>query len=185
MHTFSLVTHKSQLVLYHLRNHLIHALVGLFGTRCPRCWCGSIMNGVITVQTCSFLCFCRHHHHHRQYTLVQWWRHFIILLYQHVVNWFQTNQPDHESDDRPLFLCFTHEKDGILSTKFKHLSLYCGSVKPKLQTGPEYMYWFLWESCEMWFLQFTDNIGIVSSKIHLKAVAIFVPLQSRGAKRYV
>ena len=33
---------------------------------------------------------------------------------------------------------------------------------------------FLWESCEIWFPKFTDNFGIVSSKMHLKAVLILL-----------
>ena len=62
------------------------------------------------------------------------------------------------------------------SDKFdQHLSLYCGAVKPKLQTGPGYL--FLWESCETWFQKFTDNFGIVSSKMYLKAVAILILLK--------
>ena len=61
-------------------------------------------------------------------------------------NWFQTNQPEHESDDRAgdtvTSLGATNEKDVALSGKFDQpLSLYCGAVKPKLQTGQGY--WFL------------------------------------------
>ena len=52
----------------------------------------------------------------------------------------------------------------------QNLSTQCGAVKLKLHTGPGY--WFLWKSWEIWFPKFTDNYGIVSSKMHLKAVAI-------------
>ena len=60
-------------------------------------------------------------------------------------NWLQTNQPDHESNDRALLLCVLPMKkkryDISGAKSDQHLSLYCGSVKPKLQTGPGY--WFL------------------------------------------
>ena len=57
--------------------------------------------------------------------------------------WFQTNQPDHESDDRALVLCvLPMRKMWYFTGKYdQHLSLYCGSVKPKLQTGSGY--WFM------------------------------------------
>ena len=51
------------------------------------------------------------------------------------------------------------------SGKFdQHLSLYCGSIKPKFKTGPGY--WSLWESCELRFPKFTDNFGTASSYLH-------------------
>ena len=44
------------------------------------------------------------------------------------------------------------------SGKFdQYLSLCCNEFKLKLQTGPGY--WFMWESCEIWFPKFTDNFG--------------------------
>ena len=58
-------------------------------------------------------------------------------------NWFQTNQPEHESDDCASLpcVCYQKERHGISPAKFdQHMSLYCGSVKPKLQTGPGYRF---------------------------------------------
>ena len=50
-------------------------------------------------------------------------------------NWFQTNQPDHESDDRSLLLCVLQiEKNDIQRQIGQHFTLYCGTVKSKLQT---------------------------------------------------
>ena len=94
--------------------------------------------------------------------------------------WFKTNQPEHKSDDwvgdTVTSVCVTMGNIWLFSSKFhQHLSLYCGAVKLKLQTGPGY--WFLWESCEIWFPKFTDNFGIVSSKMHLRAVTILIPLE--------
>ena len=57
----------------------------------------------------------------------------------------------------------------------KHLSLDCGAVKPKLQTGLGY--WFMWESCEIWFLEVTANFGIVSSKNALKSNYNYNPIE--------
>ena len=53
-------------------------------------------------------------------------------------SWFQTNQPEHESDDRAgnlvTSMCVTNEKDTDCSGKFnQHLLLICGSVKTKIQ----------------------------------------------------
>ena len=63
-------------------------------------------------------------------------------------NWFQTNQPEHISDDRAgdkvTCLCVLPMENNILdfSGKFdQYLSLCCHAVKPKIQTGPRY--WFL------------------------------------------
>ena len=79
-------------------------------------------------------------------------------------NWFQTNKPDHESEDQLLLCVLPIRNIRHFSGKFdQHFSLYCGSVKPKLPTGPGY--WFL----SMWIPKFTDNFGKVSSKIRLKA----------------
>ena len=63
------------------------------------------------------------------------------------------------------------------SGKFdQHLSLYCGSVKPKFKTGPGYR--FLWESCELQFPKFTDNFGTVSSNINtFKSSSNFDPIE--------
>ena len=54
---------------------------------------------------------------------------------------------------------------------FQHLSMYCGYVKPKFMTGSRY--WFLWESCELKFQEFTGKFGTVSSNLRLKAVLFF------------
>ena len=62
-------------------------------------------------------------------------------------NWFQTNQTEHVSDDNAgdtvTSACVTNGKYiWHFSGKFdQYLSLYCGPVKPELQTGPGY--WFL------------------------------------------
>ena len=99
-------------------------------------------------------------------------------------NWFSKNPLEHESDDctgnTVSSVCVTNGKDMHFSGKFDQHSLYCGSVKPKLKTGPEY--WFLWESCELRFPKFTDSFGIVSSNIHLISVPISIPLKERGGK---
>ena len=60
-------------------------------------------------------------------------------------NWFQTNQPENESNVLEYFLCVLPTgKVWHLSGKFdQHLLLHFGVVKPKLQTGPAY--WFLWD----------------------------------------
>ena len=72
----------------------------------------------------------------------------VITSFNHVMiptrgNWFQTNPLEHESDDRADLLCrFYMYLSWHFSGKFdQHLSLYCGSVKPKFKTGPGY--WFL------------------------------------------
>ena len=54
--------------------------------------------------------------------LVQWRHHFIILSYLHIASWFQTNQTDHESDDRTLLLCVLPMK------KIRHFSSKIWSV---------------------------------------------------------
>ena len=61
-------------------------------------------------------------------------------------NWFQTNPRGHKSNDRagntasPVCVCvLPMVKILHFSGKFdQHLSLYCGSVKPKFKTGPGY-----------------------------------------------
>ena len=89
-------------------------------------------------------------------------------------NWFQTNPLKHELDDRAdntvSSVCVLPVvKIWHFSSKFDHhLSLHCGSTKPKFKTG--LLYWFLWESCELRFPEFTDNFGTDSSNIHLNAV---------------
>ena len=102
-------------------------------------------------------------------------------------NWFQTNQPELElndcAGDPVTSLCVPMRKIWHFSGKFdQYLSLYWGAVKPELQMGTRY--WFLWESCEIWLPKFTNNFGIVSSKMHLKAVKILIPLKERGEKWY-
>ena len=64
-------------------------------------------------------------------------------------NWFQTNLLDHESHDHAGNTVYSVSvrvlpmvKIWDFSGKFdQHLSLYCGSIKPKFKTGPGY--WFL------------------------------------------
>ena len=77
-------------------------------------------------------------------------------------SWFQTNQPEHESDDRAgdtvTSVCvLPMRKIRHCSGKFdQHLSLYHDAVKPKLQTGPGY--WFfvrvLWDMISKIYWQF-------------------------------
>ena len=57
------------------------------------------------------------------------------------------------------FMRYQWERYGTSAACDQHLSLYCGSVKAKLQMGLGY--WFT-------FPKSTDNCGTVSSKIHLK-----------------
>ena len=71
-------------------------------------------------------------------------------------NWFQTNQPEHESndptDDTVTSVCYQWERYSISVAIFdQHLSLYCGAVKPKLQKGP---YCFLWDMILKIYWQF-------------------------------
>ena len=114
------------------------------------------------------------------YTLVQWWRHFIILLYQHVViGSEQTNhQPEHESDDREgdtvtsLCVCNQWERYG---TSAQNLSLNCGAVKLELQTEPGY--WFLESLVRYDFQNLPTILAYFFSKIILKTVAILMSLQ--------
>ena len=98
-----------------------------------------------------------------------------MYMYMHMVTGSkQTNQSMNGIITHYFCACYQWERCGISAAKFdKHLSLYCVSIKLKSQTGLAYS--FLWESCEVWFPKFTDNFGIVSLKIHFKAVAIFVP----------
>ena len=102
-------------------------------------------------------------------------------------NWFQKKKKKkkgHESMNRMIALVIEYLLCVLLMVKIwhlrgkfdQHLSLYCGSVKPKFKIGPGY--WFLWESCELWFPKFTDNFGTVS----LKTVLIFIPLKKMGRK---
>ena len=96
-------------------------------------------------------------------------------------NWFQTNQPDHESDDHAILLCVLPKRTWHFSSKIWSTFvtvLWCS--KTEITDGPGY--WFLWDSCEIWFPKFTDNFGIVSSKIHLKAVTIFNPIEITWSK---
>ena len=76
-----------------------------------------------------------------------------MKLFNHVMiptrgTWFQTNPPEHESDDcdgnTVPSVYVTNGKKWHISGKFdQRLSLYFGSVKPKFKTGPGY--WFLRE----------------------------------------
>ena len=69
------------------------------------------------------------------------------------------------------------EKIWHFSGRFdKHLSLYCSAVKLKLQMRPGYcFFWVLWDH--------TDNFGIASSKMHLKAVTILIPIEITRRKK--
>ena len=44
----------------------------------------------------------------------------------------------------------------------------------EIKTGSGY--WFLWESCELWYAEFTDYFSSVSSSLRLKAVHFFYPI---------
>ena len=67
------------------------------------------------------------------------------------------------------------------SGKFdQHLSLCCGSVKLKFNTGPGY--WFLWESCELRFTKFTDNFWHSFFKYTFKSSSHFYPIEITGRK---
>ena len=96
-------------------------------------------------------------------------------------NWFQTNQPEHESDDRAgdtvTSVCVTNEREIALQLQFdQHLSLYCGAAKPKLRGNQDIGFWEFFFGF-LWFLKFTDNFGIVSSKMHSKTVTVLIPLK--------
>ena len=100
--------------------------------------------------------------------MVQWCHHFIMLSFIPIPgNWFQTNQPDNESDDRTLFLyvlpmtkmwCFS----GKIWSTFVTVLWFSKTQNNRQDRDIG--------SCEMWFPKFTDNFGIVSSKIHSKPV---------------
>ena len=75
----------------------------------------------------------------------------------------QTNQTMNRMFEHYFSVCYRWQRYVISEAKFdQHLPLYCGSVKPKWPRRPAY--WFLWESFEMWFLKFTDSLGIVLQK---------------------
>ena len=103
------------------------------------------------------------------YLLVKWWRHLTMLWYWHE----SSKQTHYESDNCAHQLCVLMVKIQQFSCKYdQHLSLYCASVKPKFKTGSGY--WFLWESYELPFPEFTDNFGTASSNLCLKAVQFFL-----------
>ena len=119
--------------------------------------------------------------------IIRWYSNYVIWLYYQTNTWnLIPNKPiklEHESDDRAdntvthvcvSMMVLPMGKIWHVRGKFD-LSLYCGSVKPKFQTGLGDR--FLWESCKLWFLNFTDNFGTVSSKVHMKALTIFVPMK--------
>ena len=91
-------------------------------------------------------------------TLVQWWRYLIILSIPTHGNWFQTNRIplEHGSDDCPdntVYSVLPMGKIRHFSGKFdQDLSLYCGSIKPKFQTGLGD--WFLWVMISKIYWQF-------------------------------
>ena len=73
----------------------------------------------------------------------------VMTSFNHIVipargNWFQTNSQEHEHDesDRCVhLLCVFYQWQRYSSSVAnydQHLSLYCGSVKPKFKTGSEY-----------------------------------------------
>ena len=90
-------------------------------------------------------------------------------------NWFHTNQPEHESDDRAgdtvTSVCVTNEKDIALqqhSWSTFVTELWCSKTNIlNREIG----------SCEIRFLKFTDNFGLVSSKMHMKTVTILIPTE--------
>ena len=100
-------------------------------------------------------------------------------------NWFQTNQPEHEWDDHAgdpvTSVCVTNEKDMALQWQI------WSTFVTVLWCRKKQNYRCDWDigSCEMWFPRFTDNFGKVSSKMHLKAVAVSIPSKLRGEKWYV
>ena len=112
--------------------------------------------------------------------LVPWLHHLTMLWYRHMVT---GSKQTHQSMNwmTPLVMYYLlcvlpMGKTWHFSGKFdQHLSLYCGSVKPKFKTGQGY--WFLWESCELRFPKSTDNFCTFSSNVHLKAVPIFTPFK--------
>ena len=67
-------------------------------------------------------------------------------------------------------VCYQWERYGIAPANLmKTFHYYCGSVKPNFQSGLGN--WLL--SCQFWlFAKFTDNFGIIFSKVHLKAAII-------------
>ena len=96
-------------------------------------------------------------------------------------NWFQTNPPEHESDDRAgsivSSVCVTNGKDMALHKRV--WSTFVTALRfRKLKFQTELGYWFLWESCELQFPNLSDNFGTVSSDTHLKVdITIFIPLK--------
>ena len=71
----------------------------------------------------------------------------------------ETNQSMNQMIAQVIHMCVTSEKDMALNSKFdQHLSLYCGSLKPKLQMGIGY--WFLWDIIS----KFTENVGNILQK---------------------
>ena len=100
---------------------------------------------------------------------------FIMLSHQHMVtaSKLQTNQSMNQMIAQVIHMCVLPvKKIWHFSSKFdQHLSLYCGSLKPKLQMGIGY--WFFVGYNFQIYWKFWHH----SSKIHLKAVVIFVPLK--------
>ena len=116
------------------------------------------------------------------YILVQWWCQFYYASTPIRGNWFQTNQPEQEIGWSHIwysnfYVCYQWERYGTSTAKLdQHLSLYCGAVKTKITERTGILYG-LWESCEIWFPKFTDNFGIVSSKMYLKSSYSFRPIE--------
>ena len=72
----------------------------------------------------------------------------------------QTNQSMNQMIAQVIHMCVLPvKKIWYFSSKFdQHLSLYFGSLKPKLQMGIGY--WFLWDIIS----KFTENFGIIPQK---------------------
>ena len=74
-----------------------------------------------------------------------------MLLHQRVVTGSkQTNQIMNRMIARRWYVNLCEHFSGKCD---QNLSLFCGAVKPNLQTEPEC--WFLWQSYEIWFPKFT------------------------------
>ena len=100
----------------------------------------------------------------RQYgMMVQWWRHLFMLWYRHAVS---GSKQMHWSMHRMIalviqyLLCVCYQwQIWHFSGKFnQHLSLYCGSAKPKFETGPGYWFlWVLWVTISKMYWQFWQS----------------------------
>ena len=85
-----------------------------------------------------------------------------MLSHQHIVtaSKLETNQSMNQMIAQVIHMCVLPvKKIWHFNSKFdQHLSLYCGSLKPKLQMGIGY--WFLWDIIS----KFTENVGNILQK---------------------